>query len=119
MRRYRVRAAAGVTLDLDLIEEYLVQTYQGLGDDTESAMRRAAGRIGEALLYIRTFVEHPHRGTIHPEIGAGIRTVTENRFIFYFQIDEALFEVRILAVFFGGIDHRTQIVQRLKSSPIP
>ena len=114
MRRYRVRRAAAVTRDLDLIEDYLVETYQALGDDMESSTERAAIRIDGALAYMRTFETHPHRGTEHPEIRPGIRTVTSNTFIFYFDIDEPLSEVRILAVFFGGVDHRRQILDRLR-----
>ena len=114
MRRYRVRRAADVTRDLDLIEEYLVQVYQDLGDDPGSATERATARINGALAYLRTFEEHPYRGSEHPEIGSGIRTVTSKRVVFYFEIDEPLSEVRILAVFFGGIDHRRQILDRLR-----
>lgn len=114
MRRYRVRRAKDVTLDLDLIEGYLVDVYHGLGDGLESAVDRAAVRIGDAIAYMRTFVRHPHRGTEHPDIRPGVRTVTSKRFIFYFEIDEKLAEVRILAVFFGGVNHRQQIIDRLR-----
>lgn len=114
MRRYRVRRAADVTRDFDLIEGYLVQVYHDLGDDLESATERAVARIGEALAYMRTFADHPYRGTEHQEIRSGIRTVTSKRFIFYFEIDEPFSEVRILAVFFGGVDHRQQILDRLR-----
>jgi plasmid stabilization system protein ParE len=114
VRRYRVRRAANVTHDLDLIEGYLVQVYQDLGDDLESAMEQAASRIDQALAYMRTFEDHPYRGTEHPEIRSDTRTVTSKRFIFYFEIDEPLSEVRILAVFFGGVDHRQQILDRLR-----
>jgi plasmid stabilization system protein ParE len=114
VRRHRVRRAAEVTRDLDLIEEYLVQVYRDLGDEPEAAMDRVAARIDEALTYLRSFETHPHRGTEHPEIQPGLRTVTNKRFVFYFEIDEPLSEVRILAVFFGGMDHRQQILDRLR-----
>ena len=114
MRRYRVRRAAGVTGDLDLIEDHLVRVYRDLGDDLEDAIERAAARIGDALAYMRTFETHPHRGTEHPRIRPGIRTVTDKSFVFYFEIDEPVSEVRILAAFFGGADHRPQILDRLR-----
>jgi toxin ParE1/3/4 len=119
VQRYRVRRAKDVTPDLDLIEEYLVNGYHGLGDGLESAGDRAAVRIGDATSYMRTFTSHPHRGTEHPDIRAGIRTVTSKRFILYFEIDETLAEVRILAVFFGGVDHRRQIIDRLRFRIMP
>ena len=114
MRRYRVRRAAGITRDLDLIEDHLVRVYQDLGDDLEHAIQRAAARIGDALAYMRTFETHPHRGTEHPRIRPGIRTVTDKSFVFYFEIDEPGSAVRILAVFFSGADHRRQILDRLR-----
>ena len=114
MRRYRVRRAAAITLDFDLIESHLVEVYQKFGDDLESATERAAARIDEALVYMRTFESRPHRGTDHPEIQFGIRTVTSKQFVFYFEIDEPLSEVRILAVFFGGANHSRQILDRLR-----
>lgn len=115
MQRYRVRRAADVTHDFDLIEDHLVQAYQEFGEDFESAVERAAARIDEALAYIRTFAIHPHRGTEHAKIRPGIRTVTNKNFIFYFEIDEVSYEVRIIATFFGGVDHRRQIMDRLRN----
>jgi plasmid stabilization system protein ParE len=112
---YRVRRAADVTQDLDLIEEHLVKTYQEFGEDLESAVERTVARIDDALLYMRTFVTHPHRGTEHASIRPGIRTVTNKNFIFYFEVDELLSEVRILAIFFGGVNHRQQIMDRLRN----
>ena len=115
MRRYKVRRAADVTRDLDLIEEHLVKSYQEFGEDFESAVERAAVWIDDALSYMRSFVTHPHRGTEHAKIRPGIRTVTDKIFIFYFEVDDLMSEVRILAIFFGGIDHRQQIMDRLKN----
>ncbi len=115
MRRYRVSRAPDITHDLDLIEDHLVRTYQEFGDDLEDAVERAAARIDEALAYMRTFVTHPHRGTEHPTIRPGIRTVTNKNFVIDFEIDEVSSAVRILAIFFGGADHRRQIMDRLRN----
>ena len=114
MRRYRVRRAADVAHDLGLIEEHLVQVYQEFGEDLESAMDRAATRIHDALVTMRTLATHPHRGTEHRKIRTGIRTVTSKSFIYYFEIDEPSSEVRILAIFFGEADHRRQILDRFR-----
>ncbi len=113
MRRYKVSRAAGITRDLDLIEDHLTGAYQTFGDDLENAVERAAARIEDALVYMRSFATHPHRGTEHPTIWPGLRTVTHRAFVFYFEIDEAALSVRLLAVFFGGADHRRQIMDRL------
>jgi plasmid stabilization system protein ParE len=63
---------------------------------------------------MRTFSTHPHRGTEHPDIRSGLRTVTNKNFVFYFEIDEVASEVRILATFFGGADHGRQVMDRLR-----
>ena len=115
MRRYSVRRAADVTRDLDLIEDHLVKTYQEFGEDLESAVERATIRVDDALSYMRGFVTHPHRGTEHTKIRPGIRTVTNKNFIFYFEVDDQSSEVRILAIFFSGVDHRQQIMDRLRN----
>jgi plasmid stabilization system protein ParE len=98
-----------------LIEEHLVKAYQEFGDDLETAAERAAARIEDALLYMRSFVTHPHRGTEQTEIQPRIRTVTNKNFIFYFEVDDPSSEVSILAIFFGGADHRQQIMDRLRN----
>ena len=64
-----------------------------------------------------------HRGSSRPELSGvrrrtrtrsrrGLRSVTDRRFIVYFEIDELPEEVTNLAVFFGGVDHRRQILDR-------
>lgn len=113
MTHYRVRRAVSVARDFDLIEDHLASVYQDLGDDPDNAADRAAARVDTALADLRSFASHPHRGTEHPEIRQGLRTVTSNKFVFYFEIDEKMTEVRILAVFFGGADHSRQILDRL------
>ena len=112
---YRVVRETRVTLDLDIIEDYLVLSYQNFGEGVESATSRATARIKDALSYMRSLAAHPHRGTEHPEIQPGLRTLTNNRFIYYFKIDELFSEVRILAIFFGGMDHQRRMLHRLNS----
>ena len=114
MRTYSVRRAAGVTRDLGLIAEHLAGVYRSLGEDPEEAEDQAAARIDDALAYMRSFAGHPYRGTEHPRIRPGLRTVTSRGFVFYFEIDEPAAEVRILAVFFGAADHLRQIGDRLR-----
>ena len=114
MRRYRVRRAAALLHDIDLIEAHLVAVYEDLGEDPHTATLRAAARIEAAMTYLRSFATHPYRGTERPDVRPGLRHVPDRRFIFYFEIDEPAAEVRILAAFFGGADRRRQIQQRLR-----
>ncbi len=111
---YKLRPAQEVGRDLELIEDYLVQTYQSFGDDFDSAAARAFARIEEALDYMYGLSDRPHRGTEHVHIRPGLRSVTNSRFIYYFEVDDSLSEMRLLAIFFGVVDHQHQILDRLK-----
>ncbi len=88
--------------------------YHDFGDDLRAATTRAAARIEEAVAYGEGFKVRPHRGTGHPDILPGLRSVTNKGFVFYFRIDEPLGEVRILAAFFGGADHLRTMADRLQ-----
>lgn len=99
MRRYSVRRAAGITRDLDLIEDHLFRSCVELGDDAVSAAERA-------------FEQQPHRGMELPKLRPGLRSVTGRGFVVYLEVEDPTREVRILAVFFGGTDHRRQILDR-------
>jgi len=107
--------AAEVGRDFEFIFDYLVRAYVGFGDEAGRAGARAAARVGEALKYLRSFGTRPQRGTEQGAIRPGVRTVTHKNFVFYFEVDEGVGEVKVLAVFFGGVDHRRQIVERLRA----
>jgi toxin ParE1/3/4 len=113
VRRYDISRAVSVTRDLVAIRRHLTRSYVEFGDTPKAAADRAAVRLREAFDYMGTFASHPHRGTVHPELQAGIRHVTYRNFVFYFEIDEERARVKILAIFFGGADHSRQIVERL------
>jgi plasmid stabilization system protein ParE len=92
----------------------LARVHQEFGDDPLIATARAAARVNEALADMRRSATGPHWSAEHPAIRPGIRTVTSKKFVFYFEIDEPSAEVRILATFFGGADHGTQIRDRFR-----
>ena len=57
----------------------------------------------------------PFQGTLWPDLLLDLRWVTKNRAILYFQVDEPAAVVRVLAVFFGGQDHRMRMLLRLSN----
>ena len=113
MRPFAVLRGANVARDLSRIRKHLIRSYQEFGDTKAIATERANSRIRAAFDYMLTFATHPHRGTVHPELRDSVRHVTAQQFVYYFEIDDHLAEVRILAVFFGGEDHLEQIAERL------
>ena len=48
----------------------------------------------------------PLQGTLWPDLLPDLRWVIKNRAIFYFRVDERAAVLRVLAIFFGGQDHR-------------
>ncbi|MEQ1931546.1 MAG: type II toxin-antitoxin system RelE/ParE family toxin [Parvularculaceae bacterium] len=99
--------------DFELIFDFLADSHVGFGDSADSALKRALQRTMSMRRDAASLAKAPHRGTMDPNLGPGRRHVTINRAIFYFETIDAREEVRILAIFFGGQDHRQQMLRRL------
>lgn len=110
---YRVLRSAACDYDLSLIFDHLFKTYQDLGDAPDEAFGRASARIRSIEEEMGALGRAPFQGTLWPDLLPDLRWVTKSRAIFYFQVDEAAGVVRILAVFFGGQDHRMNMLLRL------
>ena len=110
---YRVERALGVDRDLDLIFDHLAGAYVDFGETRLEALTHAAVRIERIQGQMGALARQPHQGTLRPDLGAQVRSVTKTRAVFYFEIDEVRAVVRILAVFFGGQDHIRQMLTRL------
>jgi plasmid stabilization system protein ParE len=99
-----------------LIFDHLFETYQDLGDPPDEAFERAAARIRSIEGDMEALGRAPFQGTLWRELLPDLRWVTKNRAIFYFQIDESAAVVRVLAVFFGGQDHRMKMLLRVSEA---
>jgi plasmid stabilization system protein ParE len=99
--------------DLRLIVHHLVDSYVGLGEALPDAIERASERARMIEAEIDTIARAPHQGTLLPYLGPTVRNVTKNRAVFYFDVDDSNRSVRILAIFFGGQNHRDHILKRL------
>jgi plasmid stabilization system protein ParE len=110
---YRIERVRWANDDLDELFDFLVQTFESLGDDLESAVDRASGRVGRIKTDMRALGAVPHQGTPYPQLMPGLRSVTKDRAIFYFIVDDEMQVVRVLAVFFGGQDHQRLMLRRL------
>lgn len=105
-----------VDSDLEVIFDFLLLSAEEFGEDKTSAFALAERRIMEIEADMRNLTSAPHQGTIRPHLGRGIRNVTKGRAIFYFDVDDSLQIIRVLAVFFGGQDHDARILLRLLNS---
>ena len=99
--------------DLRLIVRHLIDSYVGLGEPLPDAIERASVRARTIEAEIDTIALAPHQGTLLPQLAQGLRGVTKNRGIFYFDVDDAAKRVRILAIVFGGQNHRYRMLRRL------
>jgi plasmid stabilization system protein ParE len=111
--RFRVVRTATAARDQDAIFGFLFESYAKLGDSPESAFQRAAERVVAIDAEMDKLGRTPHQGTLRPEIRPGLRSVTKDRAIFYFELDDEKCEVRVLAVFFGGQDHQRAMLLRV------
>ncbi|OHV79449.1 type II toxin-antitoxin system RelE/ParE family toxin [Rhizobium sp. LCM 4573] len=110
---YEIVRSTAIDLDLSLILGHLVVSYVTLGDPPAHAFERAAERIRAIEADMETLARTPHEGALWPQIAPGLRHVTKNRTIFYFDVDDPNRIVRVLAIFFGGQDHQRHMLKRL------
>lgn len=115
---FKVLRSAACDNDLETIFDYLFLTYQELGDTAAEALERAADRVLEIETALEALGEIPFQGTLEPWIMEGLRHVTKERAIFYFIVDEPAQKLRVFAVFFGGQDHRSHLLERIKAGEL-
>lgn len=116
---YEVERSEASDRDLEAIFDFLFEAALGFGEDEATAFERAAARVLGIEDAMESLGAVPHQGTLHPEFSDGLRSVTKDRCIFYFDVDETRRRVRVLAIFFGGQDHRRRMMLRLLSSGEP
>ncbi len=110
---YRIVVADAARRDRDDIYSFVVKSNENFGDGTVSARKRANARIGGMQSAMESLAKLPLQGTLHREFSPIMRSVTKNRFIFWFRIDESEQVITILAIFFGTQDHQRQMLRRM------
>lgn len=110
---FRVVRSIRFEHDLDLVHDHLIACYVNLGDTFSDAFDRAEARIAAIETDMEDLARAPHQGTVLDHIAPGLRSVTKNRAIFYFDVDDERELVRVLAVFFGGQEHRRHMLRRM------
>lgn len=110
---YEIVFSAEAERDFQLIFDFLVDAHCAFGDDMANAIDQAEQRVMSIRADIDALAVNPHRGTRHDDMLPGLRHVTLGRAIIWFDIVDAEDQVRVLAVFFGGQDHRRRMLIRL------
>lgn len=99
--------------DLGLIVDHLLESYQEFGEGFQEAFARAEARVRMVRRAADRLGAAPHRGERHDALLPGLRHVTMDRAVYWFEVDEPVEQVRVLAVFWGGQDHRRRMLARL------
>ncbi len=113
---YCVERSLDTDRDLGAIFDFLMQSCLDFGDGREDACERAAARLEEIEAAMLSLGDVPHQGTLRPDLLPGLRSVTNQRAILYFDVADDRRLVRVLAVFFGGQDHQRAMLGRLFGS---
>ena len=99
--------------DFELIFDHLFESYLGFGESVEEAVDHAMRRIFDFRRAADRLSSFPVREIARDDTLPGVRYVSIDRAIFWFDVDDAAGKVRILAVFFGGQDQVRHMLVRL------
>lgn len=110
---YKVERARAVDRDLEAIFDFLCESYVAFGEERQEALTRAAKRVEAIERQMLSLGRAPHQGTLRPDLMGGLRCVTKQRAIYYFDVNDGERIVRVLAVFFGGQDHQRAMLRRV------
>lgn len=113
---FEVELSEESEIDLKQIFDHLVQSYIQLGEPLEDAFDQASERVRRTRSDILGLGKAPYQGTLSKEIGDGLRHVTKNRAVIYFDVYEARRVVQVIAVFFGGQDHQRHMLKRIQGA---
>ncbi|NLR97614.1 type II toxin-antitoxin system RelE/ParE family toxin [Rhizobium sp. P38BS-XIX] len=99
--------------DFDLIFDHLLAAYGALGETSEEAWERAAGRVRQLRSEVDRLVDTPYIGTLRPDIRPGIRFLRRDKAAIWFLPEEQRKTIVIAAIFFGGQDHIRHMLARM------
>lgn len=110
---FQIERSRQADRDLRAIFDFLFESGLSFGEAPPEAFARASKRIVAIEKALHHLAKAPYQGTLHPELLPGLRSVTKERAIIYFLLDDARETLRILALFFGGQDHQRAMVKRI------
>ncbi|MEM1234127.1 MAG: type II toxin-antitoxin system RelE/ParE family toxin [Pseudomonadota bacterium] len=112
---WRVEFARDADGDLALIFDHLFESYRSFGETADEAAEHAAARIRAIVDGATRLGDTPYIGTLSPDHGPGLRYLRRDGAVIWFTLHEATETLRVLAIFFGGQDHRRHMLLRLLS----
>ena len=111
--RFRTEFSAEAERDFALIFDHLFESYLGFGESVELALDHSDARIRDIRQVADRLALAPFRGENHDDLLPGLRHLTIDRAIYWFDVNETEQRVRVLAIFLGGQDHVCHMLTRL------
>lgn len=111
--RFRIEFSAEAERDFALIFDHLFESYRAFGETVEEALYHSEDRTRAIRRQADRLADAPHRSERHDDLQPGLRHLTIDRAIYWFDVDDAGKRVRVLAIFFGGQDHVRHMLTRL------
>lgn len=112
---FDVVRGAGCDADLDVIFDHLFGACRDFGDAPDAAFERAVWRIRGIEDDIPSLGNLPFQETLEPSILEDLGYVTKGRAVFYCLVNKRSHKVQVLGIFFGGLDHRQHMLERIKA----
>ena len=110
---WRIEVAAEAEHDLALLFQHFADSYRVLGASRDEAAGQAATRVRRIVEATGRLAIAPHRGASHDDWLPGLRHLTLDGAIYWFQVQDTERRIRVLAIFFGGQDHQRGMLLRL------
>ena len=111
--RFRIEFSAEAERDFALIFDHLFESYRSFGESVEAALDHCEDRIRDIRQEAERLGAVPYRGERHEDLLPGLRHLTIDRAIYWFDVNDKEHRVRILAIFFGGQDQVRHMLSRL------
>ena len=111
--RFRIEFSAEAERDFALIFDHLFESYLSFGESLETGLDHCEVRIREIRREADRLAAATFRGESHDDLLPGLRHLTIDRAIYWFEVNEAEQRVRMLAIFVGGQDHVRHMLTRL------
>ena len=110
---FRIEFSDEAEKDFELIFNHLFESYVAFGEETDIAFEHAQKRILQIRKEPEKLCQNPFRGTLHNDMLPHLRNITLGRAIYWFDIDQENFKIKILAIFFGRQNHIRHMLIRL------
>ena len=108
----KIEFSAEAEHDSALIFDHLFESYRSFGASVQAALDHCEDCISKILAGADWLGAAPYRDERHDDLLPGLRHLTIDQAIYWFEVDEVEQRVRILAIFFGGQVHIRHILTR-------